>query len=103
MVEYLVSYFEGEYASMTEWPIRTPGLIRRILYAFLLTSKGDCYVSFGLHHLKPVQTADENDEIQICTQRSIKIYTAAGFDTPILFMLCEMEIDYPGEAPRTPP
>lgn len=102
MVQFLISYYKDDYVSMSEWHIRTPGPIKRILYAFLLNTYEMFYVSFEVHPLKVVQTADEDDEIELFTQRSVKIFTTPGFFMPVLFMLCELETDYPGEAPRTP-
>lgn len=105
MVQYIASVYtdnEGDYVSMAEWHVRTPGHIKRILYAFLLNTYEMFYVSFEVHPLTPVQTADEDNEIQIFTHRSIKIYTDTGFHKPILFMLCELETNYPGEPPPTP-
>ena len=97
MVQFIVSYFDGTYLSMDEWPIQTPGPIRKIVYAFLIHTYEDFYLSSLLVPLTPVQTADADKEIQLASPRSVKIFTdEPSFYMPILFMLVEFELDYPG-------
>jgi len=98
MAKFIVSYFDGNYASMDEWPIQTPGPIRKIVYAFLIHTYEFFYVANLLVPLTPVQTANADKEIQVASHTSVKIFTdeLGGFYMPILFMLVELEIDYPG-------
>lgn len=106
MVQFIVSYYnhDGNYISMAEWHVQTPAPIRRILYAFLIHTYEFFYVANLLVPLKPVQIANEDKEIQLASQRSVKIFTEEpSFFMPILFMLVEFELDYPGKTSAITP
>ena len=99
MPQYIISYYDHDnnYLSMAEWHVQTPAPIRKIVYAFLIHTYEFFYVANLLVPLKPVQTANEDKEIQLASPRSVKIFTdEPSFYMPILFMLVEFELDYPG-------
>jgi hypothetical protein len=102
VAKFIASYFDGGYDSMTEWPLQVPGPLRKIVYAFLL----DAFKIGAYNHgtvLTPVETANENNEIQISSHTSVKIFTDVGFFNPVLFMLCELELQEYPMPPYIPP
>ncbi len=106
MPQFIISYYDhdGNYVSMAEWHVQTPAPIRKIVYAFLLHTYEFYYMANLLIPLTPVQTADADKESQLASPRSVKIFTdEPSFFMPILFMLVEFELDYPGKTSAITP
>lgn len=95
MAQWIIGYAAGAYASLAEISLNTPGLIRRIVAGFYIHRPGG--VMSAVVALTPVTTADADNEVQIYTQKSIKIRIAAGLTDPIVFLLCETELEYPSK------
>jgi len=92
MAQWVIGYVAGAYTSLTEIPLNTPGLIRRIVAGFYVHNNMTAPVA-----LTPVTTADADNEVQIYTQKSIKIRIAAGLTNPLIFLLVETELEYPSK------
>lgn len=92
MAKWIIGYAAGAYASMTEIPLSVPGPIRRIVAGFYVHNNTTAPVV-----LTPVTTADADNEIQIYTQKSVKIFIAGGLTNPLIFLLCEAELEYPSK------
>ena len=95
MPQWIVGRVSGAYTSMTEIPLDVPGLIRRIAVGFYIHRPGG--VMSAPVALTPVTTADADNEIQIFTQKSVKVFIGAGLTDPILFLFVETELEYPSK------
>jgi len=97
MAHWIIGYAVGAYASMTEILLNVPGLIRRIVAGFYIVN--NTTVSQAL---TPVVTANADNEIQIFTQKSVKIFHAANLQDLVLFLLVETELEYPSKQAIAP-
>lgn len=95
MPQWIIGYAAGAYASMTEITLSAPGLIRRIASGFYIHRPGG--VVSAPVALTGVITANADNEIQIFTQKSVKIFIAAGLTDPMLFLFVETELEYPSK------
>ena len=95
MAQYIVGYALGAYASMTTINLNVPGKIRRIVSGFYIHRPGG--VMSVPVALTPVVTANADNEVQIYSQTSIRIFIAAGLTDPIVFLLVETELEYPSK------
>lgn len=95
MPQWIIGKAAGAYASMTEIPLNVPGPIRRIASGFYTHRPGG--VVSAPVDLTPVVTANADNEIQIFTQKSVKVFIAAGLTDPILHLLVETELEYPSK------
>lgn len=100
MPTWIIGYAAGAYTSMTEIPLNVPGPIRRISTGFYVHRPGG--VVSAPVALTPVITADADNEIQIFTQKSVKIFIAAGLTDPMLFLFVETELEYLSKNPINP-
>ena len=97
MAHWIMAYVVGSYASMTTINVGTPGKIRRIVAGFYIHNNTTAPVA-----LTPVVTANADNEVQIYTQTSVRIFIAAGLTNPIIFLLVETELEYPSKQYITP-
>ena len=97
MAHWIMAYVAGGYASMATINVNTPGKIRRIVAGFYIHNNTTAPVA-----LTPVVTANADNEVQIYTQTSIRIFIAAGLTNPIIFLLVETELEYPSKQYITP-
>jgi hypothetical protein len=98
MAQWVVGYYTGLYASMTEIALDLPGPLRRINAGFYMHGNDVTPVP-----LAPRVTADGDQEVQISDptteagKRAIKIFLAgAPVNHPVIFLFVEIELDYPG-------
>jgi len=92
MPTWIIGYVAGAYVSMTEITLNVPGPIRRIAAGFYVHNNTTAPIA-----LTPVTTANADNEIQIFTQKSVKICIGAGLTNPLIFLLCETELEYPSK------
>jgi len=97
MAHWVIGYVAGGYASMATINLNVPGKIRRIVAGFYIHNNTTAPVA-----LTPVTTANADNEVQIYTQTSIRIFIAAGLTNPIIFLLVETELEYPSKQYITP-
>jgi len=97
MAHWIMAYVAGAYTSMTTINVGTPGKIRRIVAGFYIHNNTTAPVA-----LTPVVTANADNEVQIYTQTSVRIFIAAGLTNPIIFLLVETELEYPSKQYITP-
>ena len=95
MAQTIVGYVAGAYVSMATINLNVPGKIRRIVAGFYVDRPGG--VTGPPVALTPVTTANADNEVQIYTQTSIRIFIAAGLTNPIIFLLVETELEYPSK------
>jgi len=95
MAKWIIGYVAGAYVSMATISLNVPGPIRRIVAGFYIHRPGG--VTSAPVALTPVTTADADNEVQIYTPTSVRIFIAAGLTNPIIFLFCETELEYPSK------
>jgi len=92
MAKWVIGYANGAYASMTAILLNVPAPIRRIVSGFYIVN--NTTVSQAL---TPVVTANADNEIQIFSPVSVKVFHGANLQDPVFFLLVEFEFEYPSK------
>jgi hypothetical protein len=94
MAQWIMGY--GSYATNVEFPLTAPGPIRRIIAGFYINNASTVPVALE------VRTANDDDnDVMLFTNHSVKIQLAAGLVNAIIWLLVEFELEYPSK--QAPP
>jgi hypothetical protein len=94
MAQWIMAY--GSYATNVEIPLTAPGPIRRIVAGFYITNASTVPVA-----LEPRTANDDDNDVMLFTNHSVKIQLAAGLINAIVWLFVEFELEYPSK--QAPP
>ena len=97
MATWIIGYAVGAYASMTTIPLNVPGPIRRIVGGFYIVNNTSVSQA-----LTPVITANADNEVQVYTPTSIRVFHAVNLQDPVFFLLVETELEGQSKQVITP-
>lgn len=95
MAQWIIGH--GSYATNVEIPLLAPRAIRRIVAGFYINNASTVPVDLEIRGAN-----DDDNDIMLFTNHSVKIQLAAGLVNAIIFLLVEFELEYPSKQ-QSPP